>query len=438
MSSRWPQAPISDLTEPETPVTYGVVKPGPEDPDGIPFIRGGDVADGRVAVEQLRTITAEVSEQYTRTLLRGGEIVVSLVGNPGEVAIVPESLRGANIARQVGLVRLCDAVDTRFVMYYLSSPAGQKALKGHSLGSVQKVINLRDLKTVLIPIPPLLEQQAIAHILGTLDDKIELNRRMNKTLEGIAQAIFKSWFVDFDPVRAKAEGQQPPGLAPEIADLFPDAFEQSELGEIPKGWKVCRVADVGKVVCGKTPSTRVPEYYGNDVPFIRIPDMHGRVFATKTNKMLSLTGAASQQNKTLPPGSICVSCIATPGLVVITTEESQTNQQINALIPQVSGETFFWYWTLIGLSDEIKARGGGGSVVTNLSTGRFSKLKIRSPSASLRSGYSSLVRPLLERVLANQRESCTLAALRDTLLPKLISGELRVPDGERVAAEYAS
>ncbi|HWP94476.1 MAG TPA: restriction endonuclease subunit S, partial [Gammaproteobacteria bacterium] len=207
MAGEWPKTLLSNLTDPDTPVTYGVVKPGPEDPDGVLFIRGGDIAAGRVLTEQLRTITREVSQQYRRTQLRGGEIVVSLVGNPGQVAIVPELLKGANIARQVGLVRLRDDVDTRFVKYFLSSPTGQKALGAHSLGSVQQVINLRDLKTVEIPVPPLPEQRAIAHILGTLDDKIELNRRMSQTLEQMARALFKSWFVDFDPVRAKLDGR---------------------------------------------------------------------------------------------------------------------------------------------------------------------------------------------------------------------------------------
>jgi type I restriction enzyme S subunit len=134
-----------------------------------------------------------------------------------------------------------------------------------------------------VAVPPLREQCAIAHILGTLDDKIELNRRMNETLEAMARALFKSWFVDFDPVRAKAEGRDP-GLPKPLADLFPDSFEDSELGDIPKRWTVWRVADIGSVICGKTPSTQVSKYYGDDVPFITIPDMHGKIFATATQK----------------------------------------------------------------------------------------------------------------------------------------------------------
>ena len=152
----WPRLVLSELTETNSPITYGVVKPGLEDPNGISFVRGGDISHGRILTEQLRTITPPVSQQYRRTQLRGGEILVSLVGNPGQVAIVPESLKGANIARQVALVRLSKYVDARFVKYYLSSPFGQGILGTHSLGSVQQVINLRDLKRIEVPVPPLL------------------------------------------------------------------------------------------------------------------------------------------------------------------------------------------------------------------------------------------------------------------------------------------
>ena len=206
--------------------------------------------------------------------------------------------------------------------------------------------------------PPLLEQRAIAHILGTLDDKIELNRRMNETLEAMARAIFKSWFVDFDPVRAKAEGRDP-GLPKHIADLFPDRFEDSELGEIPAGWQEWRLGDVGNLICGKTPSTAVTEYYGDDFPFITIPDMHGKIFATNVRRRAFSRRRDLQNNKMLPAGAICVSCIATPGLVVITSERSQTNQQINTIVPSTVHETYFWYWSLRNLGDEIRAGGSG-------------------------------------------------------------------------------
>ena len=281
------------------------------------------------------------------------------------------------------------------------------------------------------------EQRAIAHILGTLDDKIELNRRMNETLEAMARALFKSWFVDFDPVRAKAECRDP-GLPQPLADLFPDCFEDSELGEIPRGWQVQRVGEIGTIVCGKTPPTQVSAHYGDDVPFITIPDMHRRIFATTVQKRLSGAGAKSQEKKMLPVGAICVSCIATAGLVVITSEVSQTNQQINSVVPNQKDATYFWYWSLRNRGDDIKAGGSGGSVLTNLSTGRFAELRLLAGLAGLRSAYHSLVTPIFGRILANEREFRTLTALRDALLPKLLSGELRVPAAERLIEEASA
>jgi type I restriction enzyme S subunit len=186
------------------------------------------------------------------------------------------------------------------------------------------------------------------------------------------------------------------------------------------------VGDIGDVICGKTPPTSVSDYYGDDIPFITIPDMHGNVFGAATARKLSHAGANSQANKTLPPGSLCVSCIATPGLVVITAEDSQTNQQINSVVPHQKEETYFWYWVMTGLGAEIASSGSGGSVLVNLSKGRFETLQVIKPPHALIRAYHNAVRPLFEAILANTDQSRTLATLRDTLLPKLLSGELSV------------
>lgn len=154
----WEEATLESLVEDGSPITYGVVKPGPE--GSVPFIRGGDLRNGEILSSQLRTITEEFSQQYKRTLLKGGELLVCLVGQPGQVGVVPGSLASANIARQVGLVRLRDDVDTRFVSYFLLSPPGKAGLGGYTGGSVQQVINLRDLKKVCIPLPASQDEQA--------------------------------------------------------------------------------------------------------------------------------------------------------------------------------------------------------------------------------------------------------------------------------------
>lgn len=190
MKIGWTKARLEDLTEQKSPITYGVVKPGEE--GSVRFVRGGDIADGRVLVDQLRTITIAVSEQYSRTLLRGGELLMCLVGQPGQVAIAPENLAGANIARQVGLIRLRSEFNAEFIKYFLQSPDGQASLGAHTGGSVQQVINLADLRTVEIPLPSPTEQHRIVALLDEAFDGIATAKaNAEKTLQN-ARALFES------------------------------------------------------------------------------------------------------------------------------------------------------------------------------------------------------------------------------------------------------
>jgi type I restriction enzyme S subunit len=168
------------------------------------------------------------------------------------------------------------------------------------------------------------------------------------------------------------------------------------------------------------------------MPFITIPDMHGKVFVTETSKYLSIKGIQTQSKKTLPVYSICVSCIATPGLVVLTTEPSQTNQQINSLVPSNKFTSFYCYFALRELDEEIKARGSGGTALYNLNKGQFSEIPILIPTLRLITDFQKLIQPLFENLLLNQKQSRSLASIRDTLLPKLLSGEIRVKEVKKV------
>ncbi|HOC79307.1 MAG TPA: restriction endonuclease subunit S [Caldisericia bacterium] len=363
--------------------------------------------------------------KHSKAMVKGPGVVIGRSGNLGGGQYIKEDFWPLNTTLWVKDFK---NNDIRFCYYLLKS----LDLSSFNSGSGVPTLNRNHIHPLPVSIPNRIEEQrAIAHILGTLDDKIELNRRTNETLEAMAQALFKFWFVDFGPVRAKMEGrwrrgQSLPGLPAHLFDLFPDQLVDSELGEIPEGWEVVKVSDIGKIVCGKTPSTKIPEYYGIDISFITIPDMHNNIFATTTQKKLSYLGANSQKNKTLPPNTICVSCIATPGLVIITTENSQTNQQINSVILDELNEIYYWFWIFRNLNNIIKASGSGGSVLINLSTSRFSELRILSSAKKLRQLYHLCIMPFFERVLMGLQENITLTILRDTLLPKLISGELRV------------
>lgn len=312
--------------------------------------------------------------------------------------------------------------DDNFFAYVMTGAKGTKMPRGDKK------------QMMLYPVfcPPLEEQKRIAEVLGAFDDKIELLQKQNKTLEDMAKALFKSWFVDFDVVRAKQKGlpkadiMREYHLTDELYDLFPSSFADSPLGPIPSGWEVKTIQDLGEVVCGKTPSTSHKEYYGGSMPFITIPDMHNSIFANKTERYLTSQGEQAQPTKTLPPFSVCVSCIATPGLVTMTTTNSQTNQQINSVIPHNLEAKFYNYYVLRSVADQIRAQGSGGSVFVNLNKTAFSKIKVLWADQSLQKLFTKESESYFNKILNNLKQIQTLTELRDTLLPRLISGKIRV------------
>ena len=317
--------------------------------------------------------------------------------------------------------------DTRFLKYALSV----LDISGYLTGSTMPKLTQGNMNRIPLLTPPLPKQRTIAYVLGTLDDKIELNRRMNETLEAMARALFKSWFVDFEPVRAKMEGrwrpgESLPGLPAEHYDLFPDRLADSELGEIPEGWEAKTLGSFGEIVTGKTPSTKEPAYFGDDVPFLRIPDMHRNMYVLQTDMMLSTLGADSQPGKTLSSGSVSVSCIATPGLVVLNHRHTQTNQQINTIVPRDQPISRYLYWVCRHLSKDIETGGLGGSVLGNMNKSSFSALLVLNPEAAVLRAFDELASPLHTMILATEEQSQTLTQERDTLLPRLVSGEVRV------------
>jgi len=431
----WRIAPLSELTDPDTPVTYGVVKPGPEDADGVLFIRGGDISGGCVLVEQLRTITREVSQQYRRTELRGGEIVVSLVGNPGQLAVVPEALKGANIARQVGLVRLRGDIDTRFVKYFLSSPRGQEALGSHSLGSVQQVINLRDLKTVPVPVPPLPEQRAIAHILGTLDDKIELNRKQNATLEAMARALFKAWFVDFEPVRAKMEGrwqrgQSLPGLPAHLYDLFPDRLVDSELGEIPEGWEMRSLDSIANYLNGLALQKFPPESDDEFLPVIKIAQLR----AGNTNGA-DRASAQIKPEYVVVDGDVLFSWSGSLEVEVWNGGRGALNQHLFKVTSDTVPKWFYFFATRHHLPRFRAIAADKATTMGHIQRKHLTDARVAVASPEGMKKFDIAIAPLFDQLVSNAQQSRTLANLRDTLLPKLISGALRVKDAEAFLKE---
>ena len=301
-----------------------------------------------------------------------------------------------------------EETDSEFLYYLLKYNKDNIASQGS--GTTFAEVSGKTMKEIEVMVPKETDdQRRIASILSSLDRKIELNNKINADLEEMAQAIFKNWFVDFEPFK---DGK----------------FVDSELGMIPEGWKVGSLGDMGTIVCGKTPSKANSNYYGGDIPFIKIPDMHGKVFVESSEDRLTEQGSLSQIKKLIPPYSLMVSCIATVGLVSINTKPSHTNQQINTIIPHNKSALFYLNQYIKNNEELLKNMGRGGTTTLNVNTKSFSNIRLFIPSDIALLQFHQIVEGLFKKIELNMQESRTLSTLRDTLLPRLMSGEIEVPE----------
>jgi type I restriction enzyme S subunit len=233
----WPVIRLKDAVDPRRGISYGIVQPGSPVDSGVPIVRVSDIRNGQIATESPLRVHRDIENQYARTRLRGGELLITIVGTVGETVIAPSTLAGWNVARAVAVIPVDPEIGAYWVQLALKSPSIRALIDSRLNTTVQATLNLGDLAQLPILLPPARTREAIAAILGALDDKIELNRRMNETLEAMARAIFKDWFVDFGPTRAKVAGQTP-YLAPEIWSLFPGQLDDE--GK-PEGWRSDRL-----------------------------------------------------------------------------------------------------------------------------------------------------------------------------------------------------
>jgi len=300
-------------------------------------------------------------------------------------------------------------VEPSFLYYSLRTRKSELLSLGSATGVRTPILNKSSFCDLKVPLPPLPTQRRIASILSAYDDLIENSQRRIKILESMARGLYREWFVHF-----RFPGHE---AVPRVA---------SPLGEIPKGWEVKAVQFFGKVITGKTPSKANAEFYGDDVAFVKTPDMHGNMFILSTGERLSKPGAESQENKTLPSGTICVSCIGTIGVVSITTEDCQTNQQINSVVLENEASREFLYLRLQDAKQTLENLGANGATMGNVNKGKFEAMGIIAPSAELLSNYHHLARPMFEEILALSRQIQNLRRTRDLLLPRLLSGQIEV------------
>ena len=399
-----------------------------EDLDGIPWVKIRDAtASNTRFIENTKGFIKKEGKNKSVSVI-SGDLIVSNSATPGLPKIM-----GIDACIHDGwlLLRNLNGVCKEFLFYLLIND--RKQIVSQGTGTIFTNLKTDILKNHQIKLPPISEQEEIASFLGSVDDKIELNQKMNKTLEEIAKTLFKSWFIDFDPVRAKAEGR-PTGLSKEISDLFPDYFVDSELGEIPKGWKVENIGNSFEVLLGGTPSRKKEEYWDGDIPWINSGEINNfRVL--RPSEFISEEGFKNSSTKLLPKRSTLIAITgATLGQISLNEIEVCANQSVIGIPPSKKVPSEYVYlWISSTVQKLISSQTGGAQ--QHINTNNVKEHLILLPSENCNNFLKNLLTPVFDKISNNLFEIQALSEIRDTLLPRLISGELQIPDAENLIEE---
>lgn len=413
MAGEWEDLTLGDLgrvVTGKTPLTAVEENFGGQ----IPFVTPSDM-DGRKTINTTaRNLTETGAASVKGSKIPAGSVMVSCIGSDMGKAVIAG--RDCVTNQQINSIVVDDRFSSEFVYYNLSTRKDEIRHQAAG-GSALPILNKGDFSRLEITLPPLAEQKAIAAVLGTLDDKIELNRRMNATLEAMARALFQSWFVDFDPVRAKLDGRQPVGLDVATAAFFPEHLEESPLGHIPKGWRTAHLEEIASVGSGKRPEGRCDVLSSEcNIPLYGGGGRMGYVPSALYEKPILFTGR-----------------VGTLGLIFRTAEPSWPSDNTLIVEPQI-GFFDFTYFVLKEFDLIILNRGSTQPLLTQTD---LKRQPLVLPTKNVVQAFANFSEPLFQRMVSNERESRTLATLRDTLLPKLLSGELSIADAEKIAGGHA-
>jgi type I restriction enzyme S subunit len=453
MGSEWTELPLEEAMD--AIIDYRGKTPKKTD-SGIPLITAKIVKNGRIQPTQEYIAEEDYDSWMQRGLPQKGDVVLTTEAPLGEVA----QLDGSKVALAQRIITLrgkSGLLESDFLKYLLQSHAVQHQFDGRASGTTVSGIKQSELRQVLLSFPPLPEQKAIAHILGTLDDKIELNRRMNATLEGMAQALFKSWFVDFDPVidnalaagnpipdelapraevrkKALANGTTQQGSAdhPTLSDpksLFPAAFEfTEELGWIPEGWEVVKLQNVcERIFSGGTPRTKEPDFWNGGIPWLSSGET-GQRFILDTEKTITQAGVENSSTRQTRKGAVVIASAGqgkTRGQTSNLCFDSYINQSVialeadNSVIPDS-----FLFFDLARRYEEFRQISDAHSSRGSLTTKLLAEIAVVVPTGQPLSDFGTIAGDAIRKITANARQTSELSKLRDTLLPKLIAGEL--------------
>ena len=392
-------------------ICYGIVQPGFSPKNGIPVIKVNNVVKGLRDVSECDKTTEEISNSHKRTILKGGELIISLVGTVGCVDIAPSSFAGANLVRATGMIDIEDELIKHWVLYYIRTRQGQQYIEENLNTTVQRALNIKDLCKMPIPITSKHYMGRIVSILKSLDDKIEVNRKINENLEQQAQALFKSWFVDFEPFK---NGE----------------FVESELGMIPKGWRVEVLGDVCKCILGGTPSRNKEEYWNGNIAWINSGEVN-EFRIVKPSEYITEEGLKHSATKLLPKKTTVLAITgATLGQVSLLEIDSCANQSVIGVLENDNIPYEFIYPLINVKITELCSHMTGGAQ-QHINKNNVEQLNIVLPSENVMAEYKEKTKSIYSQITNCCFESRRLAELRDTLLPKLMSGELKVNEIEK-------
>ncbi|UPK14701.1 restriction endonuclease subunit S [Bradyrhizobium sp. 155] len=433
--SDWDEVTIGDILE----RSGGSIKTGPFGTTlkaseyasaGVPLISVGEVGYGRFSIHsKTPRIGKETIARLPEYVLQEGDIVFGRKGAVDRSAVVGPNETGWFLGSDGIRLRLPTSCDARFIGHWLRSQAIRDWLLQHAGGTTMASLNQGTISRIPVRLPKsLAEQKAIASVLNTLDEKMELNRRMNETLEAAARAIFKDWFVDFGPTRAKSEGRAS-YLAASIWLLFPDRFDDEGR---PNGWTTSTIGQEVEVLGGSTPSTKEPAFWGGDLSWATPKDLSSlsTPVLLSTERQITQAGLLQISSGLLPVGTVLLSSRAPIGYMAIAQTPVAVNQGFIAMVCKARlSNLFVWLWTQANM--EIVHQNANGSTFQEISKANFRPIKVTIATADLLRLFDDTARPLFDRIVSNEKENRVLAATRDFLLPKLMSGEVRVGDAKQ-------
>ena len=396
------------------------------------LIRSQNVLDFQFSFDGLAKINDEQAKALSNVEVLDGDVLLNITGDSvARCCQVDAKSLPARVNQHVCIIRpKQDKLDARYLKYLLLEPNYKNFLLTlASAGATRNALTKGMVEELEIPQVDVTYQKAIAHILGTLDEKIELNQKMNQTLEDIAKAIFKSWFVDFDPVRAKAEGR-PTGLPPDVSDLFPDELVDSEIGEIPKGWDIAPLDQIGNFRNGLA-MQKYPAMDGEEqLPVVKIAQL--RKGSTDGDDLFA-SGVPS--DFIIADGDYVFSWSGSLMAKYWVGGKGALNQHLFKVEEKTQPLWFIAGWVEHFMPEFQSIAESKATTMGHIKREHLKQAICVIPSQELIKRSAEVITPLIERSILSQQESKVISELRDTLLPKLISGELRIPDAEKFLEE---